>query len=267
MSTILKALKRAEQDHPDLEKKNGSELIFNVRTTLSSKMQRQQKRSFIRSGQGLFFPGLAVVIGIAIFFLFFGNKAFQLQSPSREKASQSPDIASVTLKDQKPPVRSSLSESVVLTGVGQQKKTEPETKIALPGDGIIPEPAKDTARTIPETKHLENDEKPPPLKLMEKRPRPQKKISPPAALPPLSRPDIKKQAIADVVHIEPLKEGILKLQAISWSKDPEDRIVVINNNVVGEGEYVEGYTLVRIEKEQVILRHSGREYKLVFKYR
>jgi type II secretory pathway component PulC len=68
-------------------------------------------------------------------------------------------------------------------------------------------------------------------------------------------------------EILPLKGGILKIQAISWARDPADRIVVINSKILEQGESIQGYRLVQIKEETVILDHSGQEYELAFDYR
>ncbi len=67
--------------------------------------------------------------------------------------------------------------------------------------------------------------------------------------------------------ILPLENDSLKVQAISWNKSQTNRIAVIDNHVLREGDFVEGYRLVTIEKDSVILHHSGNAYRLGFKHR
>lgn len=53
------------------------------------------------------------------------------------------------------------------------------------------------------------------------------------------------------------KDGSLKVQAIVWSTIPEDRIAVINSHVLHEGDEVDGYTLVAIRADDVVVRKDG----------
>jgi len=65
----------------------------------------------------------------------------------------------------------------------------------------------------------------------------------------------------------PLENNSLKVQAISWEQSQSNRIAVIDNSVLREGDFVQSYRLVRNEKDSVILNYSGSEYRLGFRYR
>lgn len=62
----------------------------------------------------------------------------------------------------------------------------------------------------------------------------------------------------------PVLESGPKLQAISWSKEPKDRIAVVNGNIVREGNTIDGYSITRIDKDEVVVRKGLDEWKLVF---
>jgi type II secretory pathway component PulC len=78
---------------------------------------------------------------------------------------------------------------------------------------------------------------------------------------PVSKPGPREE------EIFPLKDGILTIQAISWAKNPSDRIAVINTKIVGEGESVQGYRILEIAQDEVIFELSGRKFRLPFTYR
>jgi type II secretory pathway component PulC len=59
----------------------------------------------------------------------------------------------------------------------------------------------------------------------------------------------------------------IKLQAISWAQDKDQSITVINNTILHEGDSVEGYTVVKIRPDDVILRRSGRMWRATFSLR
>jgi hypothetical protein len=62
----------------------------------------------------------------------------------------------------------------------------------------------------------------------------------------------------------PILTSDLKLQAISWSQNPANRIAVINGNILREGAALEGYSISRIAKDEVVVRKGAEEWKLVF---
>jgi hypothetical protein len=62
----------------------------------------------------------------------------------------------------------------------------------------------------------------------------------------------------------PILTSGLKLQAISWSQNPANRIAVINGNILREGAVLEGYSINRIAKDEVVVRKGAEEWKLVF---
>ena len=80
------------------------------------------------------------------------------------------------------------------------------------------------------------------------------------ALPP--RQVNKISTIPDIPIIDP---SILKLQAISWSPTPKDRMVVINNRILREKSAIEGYAIILIDEDTVIVEKDAEKGKLVFK--
>jgi hypothetical protein len=62
----------------------------------------------------------------------------------------------------------------------------------------------------------------------------------------------------------PILTSDLKLQAISWSQNPANRIAVINGNILREGAILEAYSINRIAKDEVVVRKGAEEWKLVF---
>ena len=66
------------------------------------------------------------------------------------------------------------------------------------------------------------------------------------------------------ISAEPMRDSRLNLQAIAWSDNPERRIAVINNHVVREGSSFEGFYVILITKEEVIVREDGKNWKLIF---
>ena len=79
-----------------------------------------------------------------------------------------------------------------------------------------------------------------------------------------SEPSIFK---AEEVKIPVLKDPEMKLQAITWSKDPQKRIAVINNSILRQGEAVSGYRIDAINQDDVVLNDRGKKWKILFRIR
>lgn len=52
------------------------------------------------------------------------------------------------------------------------------------------------------------------------------------------------------------------VQAIAWSNTPADRLAVINDRVVREGEFVDGMQVARIGLDEVSLQKDGKTWRL-----
>ena len=61
-----------------------------------------------------------------------------------------------------------------------------------------------------------------------------------------------------------LDDSKLKLQAIAWSDDAAQRIAVINNHVVREGESVEGFAVTQIRQDDIIINDGTESWRLEF---
>jgi hypothetical protein len=62
----------------------------------------------------------------------------------------------------------------------------------------------------------------------------------------------------------PLENSKIKLQALAWSRQPEKRMVVIDGQVVREGDDVSGYTVKKIQENDIILQQNERFFRLSF---
>jgi len=63
---------------------------------------------------------------------------------------------------------------------------------------------------------------------------------------------------------ESLARGTLQLQAISWSDSPGARVTVIDGRILREGHSVDGYTVIQIRPEDIILGKEGKRWKLAY---
>ncbi len=85
--------------------------------------------------------------------------------------------------------------------------------------------------------------------------------------PPASRDDLSKKTPVQEEKPLPMNriEGVgFKIQAISWGDTAPERLVVINNQVLREGDGIEGYRISRINPDDILLRRGSNTYRLDF---
>jgi hypothetical protein len=85
--------------------------------------------------------------------------------------------------------------------------------------------------------------------------------------PPTSVNELSKEVPAKEEKPLPMDriEGVgFKIQAISWGDTSPERLVVINNQVLREGDGIEGYLISRINPDDIILRRGSNTYRLDF---
>jgi hypothetical protein len=61
-----------------------------------------------------------------------------------------------------------------------------------------------------------------------------------------------------------LTDGRLEVQAIVWSPVAGDRMAVINNQIIHQGNTVEGFSVVEIGQDQVLVKEGGQYYVVYF---
>lgn len=61
-----------------------------------------------------------------------------------------------------------------------------------------------------------------------------------------------------------LKGTGLTIQAISWDNDPQKRIAVINSTLCREGDRINGYLILRINPDDIVVSDGGKSGRLGF---
>lgn len=93
---------------------------------------------------------------------------------------------------------------------------------------------------------------------------------------PTERKPLRKNDIADRTagdkkarwqDAKPLENDRMILQALAWAPEPVKRMGVIDGLVVREGDDVNGFNVVAIQKRNIILQRDGKNYRLEFKSR
>lgn len=154
---------------------------------------------------------------------------------------------------------------------------KPATKTALPPQSAAESPQPMPVTTAqpprpapePEAGEILHVEEPAPPVLQEAVP----PAPATAAQPPTEKIVAADKDTAKVVPPAPkreiplLNDPDMKLQAITWSKDPQRRLVVLNNHILHQGEMVNGYHIDAINQDDVVISNKGEKWKLVFRIR
>ena len=149
-----------------------------------------------------------------------------------------------------PELKTPPSESTLKPITSEDKKTKHDVKNATNQDVELKkqpmeEPVKDTAVQEPEPDVLTVEEDPSDsLDAVSQETSPQKK-----------KP----------LKIDRLESVRIKIQAISWSENPAQSLAVINNQVLREGDGIEGYHISHINLDDIVLRRGDKAYRLEFR--
>ena len=84
-------------------------------------------------------------------------------------------------------------------------------------------------------------------------------VAPPV---PVGRPALPAASEDDFLSIPVLAADRLHLHAVAWSPSPVQRMAVINERIVREGESTEGFLLVHIGADYIIVREDGVSWRL-----
>jgi hypothetical protein len=227
LSSILKALKKLEDEFPTTARE--------VRLPELARPRSGLRRWEIHAGR--FSKALAAVLvllilGSAALVWYLGRTGTPppaARSVAEPAASQPASDGRTTVKKRVTAVP--LKATLPAPPAAAQRPAVPKSRPTAPPDLPAPRPA------LPEPVETEASLRPTPAE------------SPPA------------RGQGDSL---PVLGDDLKLQALSWSAVSTDRIAVINGSVVREGALLEGYSIVRIDEDQVVVRKGGDTWKLLF---
>ena len=228
MSSILKALKKLEDENPPKSR--------SVVWSSGPAPRRTIRRWDITSGwSAVLLWGLLMAVAL----ISVGGIFLYLLSPSDRNAVPTASVGRPVAKpilESRPPETVAKLPPPVPTPKEASPSTAPPVEKAAPMPKAVPPPA---VKKVPSA--------------------PRKEKSPVRAVE--AEPD--RAATADF----PVLTTDLKLQAISWASAPGDRLAVINGNIMREGASLEGYSIVQIDRDEVVVRKGSEQWKLVFNLR
>ena len=259
MSSILKALKKIEESAPSEEFLNPAQAL-NPRTVFGKRHRGRRLTSKI------IYMGLAAVFVLAAGILIQGwmsgeadprggkpvtaaadsapadADAFRAKLPDRKTAAPSPPVAA------QPPPGQAASVAAPTPVPADASKATAGQKPAPPARA-----AKAAARALPkEAPDASSAERPSASA---------QRAAPARETPPPNRPAATR---APEDTLSRLDDSKLKVMAIAWHGVAARRIAVINGHIVKEGETVDGYTITRIRKDDVIVNDGSRSWRVEF---
>ena len=254
MSSILRALKKLEND-PRHQKENQPPLANKFVVLADTAPQRSFSNTIlITVGAGI----ICSLVFFAAWWLFSENN----QAPP----ATSPEIAIQASMPQQTPPEPAVSETFSVpppdtppVRITADPVSEPEP-LSLPEPAFqaiteeeteqIEQPAETFAAQAPEALNRRTAEK----NMLQAG----NEIS---ASPGMAHPGRQEENI----DIPPLNDPEMKLQAVTWSKEPQKRIAVINNRILREGDMVLGYYIAAINQDDVDISREGKKWKLSFR--
>jgi hypothetical protein len=254
VSSILKALKKIENELPEK-----SEIQFRQQGIDTKKNVHKHIVDNLRLKKQFFVIFVAIILA-AGGGLVVGRKSWEhLPSP----------VTKTDIEHTKP--LPGIRKNTVDQNLSQKKK------------GV-----KKDAEKIAAVTQAVNKEFPPAIKLREKEPVPvnttesivpkslghdKEKIAGQNLIPKDTTPKAKAETSGQdsenrrisSIPVKQTHESGLHLQAIAWSRDPGSRIAVINGQVLREGGSVERVLVTHIDKNEVVFRKQGEEWKQLFR--
>ncbi len=271
MSTILKALKKLEQENEN-RRLNHAEAIHRIDI-------RQAVKKNIKAGRlthlrkGLWFAIVFIFAGS--FGYYFFEKYYDPDPQSfRTIISNKHDIYTVpesrTQKQALAPSKRGLKQEAAV----HHQKIEPESKsnsrmkaetVPVQAQPLVAKPksistaASETGISNPHPINIT-----PPSTSRAARIPGESQASKKSKVPENKRVNATsadKQILASVPR---LTDGRLQIQAIAWAPAAPDRMAVINNRIVREGYAVDGFSIETIGENEVVVREGDMRWKVLF---
>jgi hypothetical protein len=276
MSTILRALKKVETDSTENVQQIGPVHPFKASDVISKRLTslwyQHLGRRLLWIGSGVAIISLVVLLTTNIFDGGGKQKSPSKISLPQESEPQKPMSHRITPYDSNVNDRSMQAPG----------PTRPKAFAPKPSHDPDYKPNRYTGKFVPEASTKDTDIPPetqvsPPLETEIISPQNKGKSFPSKtdALP--SEDSTETETPVEVFEEDPeelryaqvdfLENGELELQAISYAKAPDQRMAVINNEIVRQGHSLNGYKVIYIGPEKVVVKRGGAQWQLVFMIR
>ena len=302
MSTILKALKKLEQEKGTRQPSRPTP-VFSSPDTTAGKEGGWLRNPWIKNSA----LGLAILIlGLSTWYYYIRSRPngprpsirnqASLETGSKNKVPANPIRPNTRPEDQhtaikQPPARQAAQEPKMVgrphtQGAGGGLPTDPKrvatnrniepgaassvsregkisdysqpVAIVSPGENTPGAVGPDRSRDVPmRSKGAANPGNP--------RVTVQKKLPAHTAADRSGSDRPQKAPVNEYANTPRLTDGRLKVHAIAWSAEAEERMAVVNSRVVHEGDSIDGFLIVAIRPEDVVVREKENGmFRVVF---
>ncbi len=280
MSSILKALKKIEENSPSPELHPSLPKPIDKKQLIDSNLKnRRHRRRFL-------YISLVLLMIAGAAALLFNQRQMLIGKVRSVMPSESPTAGEASNQDS-----DYVYKAKVPTSSAKPSKKPPPAvrKTQKPLKKAAPESTDKKFQAAARSSNRRRiSEPPPPPKSTGSRTlkgaqnakikKPLQKASASPSTQPVKRPaaDIKSRPAAPVARAKqpaqsssrpayrPIENDKLKLQALAWTDDAARRMAVINGRIVHEGDSVDGYQVLEIREEDVIVKESGKSWRLEF---
>jgi hypothetical protein len=284
VSTILKSLKKLEQENRSRRNKSP----YSGYQSPEPFASRDAKGGWFKNvwfKRGLVTTAI-LVLGVTTVYYYRQTKSVkEYQASVGNQVSPRPELSPQKQDSQKPaqtlPPAVNESNSGIenitprTTPQPVKKATEPKRVTPTAESAVIE--TRSANPTIQEenlTSRQPISQRPPrptvPPKANEPAPTAQPSVNRPPATdrrpPPVTEKQPPKPSSPSFNNVPILRGGGLKVHAIVWSPVSKDRMTVINSRILYEGDTVDGYTLLSIRADDVVVRKDGGggKYRVLF---
>jgi hypothetical protein len=280
LSSILKALKRVETESPPLPTYQSQSRPIDPKQALNSKTKKRwhlRRIIFLLLILAVIVGGAAVVFSQRDLLIAGLSLLFPPDTPPGHKPVENrtgiyrakiPTATPTPTQPQRQVTRRPVGQIKPPAPTGRDKKFQARStsgnrrsadRTAVPRQAAStsrsPQP-KPKAKVNPLPKRVTRPSSTASLKKTKTEKKPQT-VRPAAKRPQSVRPEPRQR-------YDRINDDNLKLQALAWSDDADRRMVVINGHIVHEGESVDGYQILKIREEDVIIQQGGKSWKLEF---
>jgi cytoskeletal protein RodZ len=281
LSSILKALKKIEEESPPPETFSSLPKPIDSKQALNSRTR--QRRRFRRM---ITFLILLLVIGVAAVILYgqrriiiakifppttAGNSSPREADSSRKHGVYRAKIRTTSDKSAPLPAvenrqpKDQIKSAAIEGGTKKFQTNKPSYTSAAAANQREPKssPLRAGANTTLKAKVISPPQKPPSLPGAA----PVKESVTQQAKAPNAPAEAKSKKMLGKppkVTYDRIEDSKLKLQALAWSEDDARRMAVINGQIVREGQSVEGYQVMQIREEDVVVNSGGKSWRLEF---
>jgi hypothetical protein len=271
LSSILKALRKIDEESPDLQSAPSLPRTFDARRSVNAHMRRRW--FWVKIGSAVCI--MTIMAAAGAFFLNHQQSIFskpvaetsstskkdmlEMETPSEKSsvfrakiAAESPQSAPGSPQTRQPVKK----QPRALVPKEKIQKSGPATFELQPKPEIVREsPGTPAARMVPQAKTT--DRKIPSPKM------------PKTDAPAAGSDTVKGETVASpptpaADAYDRIDDSNLKLQALAWFDDASKRMAVINDRIVREGESVDGYQIIQIRQEDVVVRDGSKSWLLKF---